>query len=150
MEDFIKPQFVGQRPIDFEVLDDGKVVRKDRWQRCVKDIAKFFGPGEEIDLDELVVLAGRHLGGWLKIDEEPKPSVAFIWRYIDVMLKDGSILFNLHQNSTEEGYSGDRFVCERNGEVFDVNRFGTDIVAYRPAPDADDNLMPRESKHKQK
>lgn len=144
MEDFIKPEFVGKRPLDYEVLESGEVVRKDRWEVAVKTIAEYLGEDERFDIDEVVSRVSTHLSGWLYISEEPKPSVAFIWRNIDVMLADGSIIFGLTQHAKGEGYSDSRFVCERNGEVFDAGKFGKDIVAYRPTLDDDTNLMPPE------
>lgn len=142
IEDFVRPEFIGKRPLDYEVTDDGTVARKDRWKVGFQQIAEMAGEFEPIDIEEVIKRVSIHLGGWLYISEEPKPSVAFIWRNIDVMLIDGSLIFGLVQHAKTEGYSGDRFVCARNGEVFDAEQFGHQIIAYRPMLDDDNNLMP--------
>ncbi len=35
---FLKPEFVGKNPKNYEVRDDGVVVRKDRWERGIRSI----------------------------------------------------------------------------------------------------------------
>ena len=41
LSDFIIPEFRGKDPKDYEVREDGKVVRKDRWEngiRCIRNL----------------------------------------------------------------------------------------------------------------
>ena len=41
LNDFIIPEFRGKNPEDYEVREDGKVVRKDRWQNgihCIRNL----------------------------------------------------------------------------------------------------------------
>lgn len=38
LEDFIMPQFRGKNPKDYEFRDDGKIVRKDRWENGIHKI----------------------------------------------------------------------------------------------------------------
>ena len=38
LNDFIIPEFRGKDPKDYEVREDGKVVRKDRWQNGIHRI----------------------------------------------------------------------------------------------------------------
>lgn len=38
LNDFIIPEFRGKNPKDYEVREDGKVVRKDRWQNGIRRI----------------------------------------------------------------------------------------------------------------
>lgn len=41
LNDFIIPEFRGKDPKDYEVREDGKVVRKDRWEngiRCIRNL----------------------------------------------------------------------------------------------------------------
>ena len=50
IEDFIKPEFIGKNPEDYEVQEDGSCVRKDRWEMAVRSIR------------EKVLIGGR--GSW--------------------------------------------------------------------------------------
>jgi hypothetical protein len=38
IEDFIMPEFRGKNPDDYEFREDGKIVRKDRWERGIHRI----------------------------------------------------------------------------------------------------------------
>lgn len=38
-EDFRRPEFKGAKPEDYEFRDDGKIVRKDRWETGIFSIA---------------------------------------------------------------------------------------------------------------
>lgn len=38
LEDFIRPEFRGKNPDDYEFRADGQIVRKDRWENAVHDI----------------------------------------------------------------------------------------------------------------
>lgn len=38
LEDFIMPEFRGKNPDDYEFRDDGKIVRKDRWENGIHRI----------------------------------------------------------------------------------------------------------------
>lgn len=38
LNDFIIPEFRGKHPKDYEVREDGKVVRKDRWENGIRRI----------------------------------------------------------------------------------------------------------------
>lgn len=42
-DDFRKPEFKGADPRDYEIGKDGKIVRKDRWQRAAFQISKALG-----------------------------------------------------------------------------------------------------------
>lgn len=43
IDDFIRPEFRGEDPADYEIRDDGKPVRKDRWERAVHSIRYALG-----------------------------------------------------------------------------------------------------------
>lgn len=38
LEDFLKPEFRGKDPKDYEFRGDGKIVRKDRWENGIHKI----------------------------------------------------------------------------------------------------------------
>lgn len=38
-KDFRMPEFLDARPEDYEFRDDGAIVRKDRWERAMREIA---------------------------------------------------------------------------------------------------------------
>lgn len=52
--DFRRPEFRDAKPEDYEFRGDGRIVRKDRWETTVRNIAEMFGAdsrdGFECDL----------------------------------------------------------------------------------------------------
>ncbi len=53
--DFRKPEFVDADPKDYERRDDGKIVRKDRWQTGIFRIASIVGCNmREFEIDEVI------------------------------------------------------------------------------------------------
>lgn len=66
--DFRHVEFREAKVDDYEFRDDGRLVRKDRWEKCVRSIATMFGvdarEGFECDLlefsvEEMIRLAGE-------------------------------------------------------------------------------------------
>lgn len=54
-QDFRMPEFVGKNPEDYEFRDDGKVVRKDRWETGIRKIRSILGDGRrEFEVDDIV------------------------------------------------------------------------------------------------
>lgn len=55
-EDFIRPEFIGCKPDEYEVREDGKIVRKDRWQNGVQSIRVLVGIPSRADweIDDVV------------------------------------------------------------------------------------------------
>lgn len=43
IQDFIMPEFKGKNPDDYEIREDGKPVRKDRWEMAVRRIGSMTG-----------------------------------------------------------------------------------------------------------
>lgn len=56
MEDFIIPEFRGKDPEDYEFRRDGTIVRKDRWEKGIMEIAfRLTNSGRvEFEIDNLV------------------------------------------------------------------------------------------------
>lgn len=61
-KDFRKPEFIDAQPADYEFRKDGKIVRKDRWEMAVREIAEIMGLGASFENDN-VVEAVRELKG---------------------------------------------------------------------------------------
>lgn len=54
-QDFRKPEFVDADPADYEFRGDGKIVRKDRWERAIGSIRFLVGiNGREYEIDDVV------------------------------------------------------------------------------------------------
>jgi hypothetical protein len=61
--DFRAPEFYDADPADYEFREDGKIVRKDRWERGIGSIRHIVGvDGREFEISD-VVEAVRNLAG---------------------------------------------------------------------------------------
>ena len=56
-QDFIIPEFRGEKPENYEVRGDGKVVRKDRWERAVRKMSFVVGidPGFDWEIEDIII-----------------------------------------------------------------------------------------------
>jgi len=52
--DFRKPEFLDAKPEDYERRPDGAIVRKDRWETAIREIADIVGLGESCSGFEIV------------------------------------------------------------------------------------------------
>jgi len=52
--DFRLEEFKDKKPDDYEFRDDGKLVRKDRWEDGIRKIAALFTVSHEFEIDDLV------------------------------------------------------------------------------------------------
>lgn len=53
--DFRRPEFLDANPEDYEFREDGKIVRKDRWERGIKRIVSIVGlNNREFEIDEVI------------------------------------------------------------------------------------------------
>ena len=91
--DFRMPEFQNADPADYEFRDDGKVVRKDRWQSAILSIAAVVGVrmrgGFEIhDVVRRVEEVCDDLRHWNRFDEEDDEALTDAV----IRLVDGSIL----------------------------------------------------------
>jgi len=55
-QDFIIPEFRGEKPENYEVRRDGKVVRKDRWESAVRKISFVVSidPGFDWEIEDII------------------------------------------------------------------------------------------------
>jgi hypothetical protein len=92
-EDFRMPEFRRAKPEDYEFRDDGKLVRKDRWEQGIHSIRSCLGMnGREFEISD-VVDAVRKLApvNWVPVtDELPPEGVP-----VDICVGDGSTLCNV-------------------------------------------------------
>jgi hypothetical protein len=64
-QDFIKPEFRGEDPKDYEIRGDGDCVRKDRWEMAVRIIASKAGMDARSDWEiSDIVEAVQEMTGW--------------------------------------------------------------------------------------
>ena len=65
LNDFIIPEFRGKDPKDYEVREDGKVVRKDRWENgihCIRNLlvdAELLPDSAEFEIIDVVLAVGK-------------------------------------------------------------------------------------------
>lgn len=60
--DFRKPEFVDASPEDYEFRADGAVVRKDRWERGIRDIGNILGwARKEFEVSDIVDEVRKHV-----------------------------------------------------------------------------------------
>lgn len=93
--DFRMPEFRDAKPEDYEFRDDGKLVRKDRWQTGMFSIAESMGLSlRSFEIDDVVEavekLAADNMD-WQVIDDETEHFPARGQR-VRIKLVDGSVL----------------------------------------------------------
>lgn len=74
--DFRAPEFQhpGIRPEDYEFRQDGKIVRKDRWETAVRNIVSILGwSRRDFELPDVVEEVRSRLEGNFEDDEEYDP-----------------------------------------------------------------------------
>lgn len=104
--DFRMPEFMDAKVEDYEFRNDGKLVRKDRWERGIQTIRSLVGLNQrEFEISE-VVDAVRALvadaEGWLAIahmDPEDYPPRN---QAVSLQLADGSVLKNAEYSPTDK------------------------------------------------
>jgi hypothetical protein len=94
--DFRMPEFRDAKTEDYEFRDDGKIVRKDRWERGVRSVASAVGftgrrEWEIEDVVERVREIAVKEEGWLPFGKVDWRDVKITER-VDVRLEDGSVL----------------------------------------------------------
>lgn len=134
--DFRLPEFRDAKPEDYEFRDDGKLVRKDRWENAVRSICSIVGQSvREFEIPEIVD-AVRKLAeddqGWNQIGVDGEPER--IGEY-DIRLIDGTLLRNVEyqgMNSVDANVGRKPtpiFLWEHN--TYDVVLDSGFVVAWR-------------------
>ena len=93
--DFRMPEFRDAKTEDYEFRDDGKIVRKDRWEKGIRSVAFAVGfiGRKEWEIEDVVERVREIAGGeeeWIAlagIDWKDVPP-----RGVDLRLEDGSLL----------------------------------------------------------
>ncbi|EHK72347.1 hypothetical protein PPL19_05390 [Pseudomonas psychrotolerans L19] len=127
--DFRLPEFRDADPKDYEIRDDGKVVRKDRWETGIRSIAYHLRMSSRggFEIDDVVAKVQQIAGHWHDADPEdfPGPGV----ERIDVRLSDGSVLVDLGRDPLEPAY----LWLFRDVRVV-ADWFGADVIEWRVTP----------------
>lgn len=111
--DFRMPEFRTAKPEDYEFREDGKLVRKDRWEQAVQSIRSLVGiDAREFEIADVVAkVRALCQNEWLSIEnEDPQEEDT---QAFDILLKNGSVL------------CGVTFDCKRQAFVWSM---GQDIV----------------------
>lgn len=74
--DFRQPEFLDADPEDFEFRSDGKIVRKDRWEAGIRNIASILGlNSRSFEIDDVVEAVRALQEAADKDVEDPDPIV---------------------------------------------------------------------------
>lgn len=95
--DFRAPEFRDARVDDYEFRDDGKIVRKDRWEMGIQRIRELVGLNvREFEIPEVIDAVRRLVAdkdGWISIgDDDEAPAEG---DRVRIRLSDGSELRNV-------------------------------------------------------
>lgn len=107
--DLRMPEFQNVEPDELEFRKDGKIVRKDRWERGMFRIAHALGfnsrDGFEIDdvAAKVEELGRKDQAEWLLVSDT-EPDDLTEWAVVDIELPDGSVLRNatVHVSSEDK------------------------------------------------
>ena len=97
-QDFRMPEFRDAKVEDYEFRADGKLVRKDRWERAIGSIRFLVGlDGREFEISD-VVDAVRKLvleqEGWMTVAGMEKEDFPRAETVVSLRLRDGGVLRN--------------------------------------------------------
>lgn len=130
--DFRAPEFTDADPADYEFREDGKVVRKDRWERGIRSIQAIVGSGRRnFEIPDLVAKVEAIVGFWHEADPDDFPEASV--KSIDVKLSCGSFLHGLTRDP--EG----RPVYRWHFRQVDVGPdwFEDEVIEWRVTPEAE-------------
>lgn len=108
--DFRLPEFRDAKPEDYEFDGEGKVVRKDRWERAIGSIRFLVGiESRTYEIDE-VVEAVRKLAeeqsGWVDLVSAVEPDdLPARLDAVTIKLEDGSVLRNARYSSAAQRWT---------------------------------------------
>lgn len=123
--DFRKPEFLDAKIEDYEFRSDGKLVRKDRWEKAVMSLSEIVGLStRDFEIEALIVAVSAiavDAEGWTSVESlMPDMDVR-----VDMRLRCGSVLKGgLFQHSTGEGFKWNGLTL--NDQVVDWREFSTD------------------------
>lgn len=126
--DFRMPEFKDAKIEDYELRDDGKVVRKDRWEKGIYQIQGIIGScRREFEIDEVIEAVYRLKGNWQDADPDEDPGIATI----DLRLSCGTILARC-----ERGAGPLPFTYHWQFGAIDFTRtdFGADVIEWQESP----------------
>ena len=95
-QDFRMPEFRDAKPEDYEFRDDGKLVRKDRWERGIQSIRELVGlNARSFEIPEVVEKVRElvaHHADWIELAECAPEDFPDSSRRVEVRLPCGSLL----------------------------------------------------------
>ncbi|WP_439884474.1 hypothetical protein ACTACK_18100 [Pseudomonas syringae] len=120
--DFRKPEFRNEKVEDYEFRADGAIVRKDRWETGMHQVASLVGSTRGgFEIDKVIDQVRQLVGNWCPPDPDEDPG----FERIDIRLSCGSVLAG----------------CERTGEFtyhwtfgaieFTSKDFGADVIEWQ-------------------
>ncbi|WP_256660982.1 hypothetical protein [Pseudomonas sp. DY-1] len=118
--DFRMPEFRDAKPEDYEFRDDGKVVRKDRWETGIRQIVSLLGNSRaKFEIPNVVEAVRKLVIDWYSPDPDEFPECD----QIAIQLSCGSVLRHLERN-------GDGYRWPFSGQQFDRKDWGADVVGW--------------------
>ncbi|WP_070065511.1 hypothetical protein [Pseudomonas citronellolis] len=126
--DFRRPEFMDANAEDYEIRDDGAVVRKDRWEMGIRHLACLVGLSREFEIPDVLARAEEVLGGWMIA--EPDDFSDMLTGKVDLKLSCGSILVGCEESGgyLTWGFSMKRFIAED---------MGADVIEWRRTKEGD-------------
>jgi hypothetical protein len=120
------PEFKDAKLEDYEFRNDGKVVRKDRWEKGIYQIQGIIGScRREFEIDDVIEAVYRLKGNWLDADPEEDPGVPLI----DLRLSCGTILTQCERRSLPFTYHWEFGIID-----FTSKDFGADVIEWQESP----------------
>lgn len=86
--DFRQPELRDAKVEDYEFRDDGKLVRKDRWETGIYQVASALGMSRGFEIEVVVEAVRQVRGDWEDAEPGEDPGL----QVIDIRLSDGSVL----------------------------------------------------------
>lgn len=120
--DFRKPEFIDANVEDYEIRDDGAIVRKDRWEMGIRRLASMLGNSRDFEIPDILDKAGETLDRWMTAEPEDFPDM--ILTPVDLKLACGSILIGCEER-------GGDLVWSFSGKLFVAADMGADVLAWR-------------------
>lgn len=116
--DFRMPEFRNAKAEDYEFREDGKLVRKDRWENGIHTIRAIIGhDGREFEIDDVVERVRDVMGDWMRAVPEDWDEMVES-KHVDLILADGSILIECEADADAFQWSfGVRLSAEDIGET---------------------------------
>lgn len=120
--DLRKPEFMDAKVEDYEIRDDGAIVRKDRWEMGIRRLAGMVNCSRDFEIPDVLDRAAIALDRWMEAESEDFPDMLI--QAVDLKLSCGSILIRCEER-------GGDLVWGFSGKIFIAEDLGADVIEWR-------------------